>query len=141
MNLLGVLAFLLGSRANTPPPAPDLGPGQVVRIVATALRNNNSPIPNAGVFTAYGFASAANRAATGPYGRFLQIVKAPDFIPMLRAYPQEFGPIEISGDHAEQTLQVRLDNGESAEYRFSLSKQTAGLCRGCWMVDGVGRLR
>ena len=49
-----------------------------------ALRTNNSPAPNTGIYTAYRFSSPANHANTGPYGNFLQIAKHPDFAPLLR---------------------------------------------------------
>ena len=118
-----------------------LSPEAVVKTVVDALRNNNSPMPNAGVFTAYRFASPENHALTGPYGRFLRLVKSPDFEPMLRAHSGELGAIEVTGDRAEQSLRIRLDGGQSAVYRFNLSRQKAGAFRGNWMVDGVARLQ
>jgi Domain of unknown function (DUF5658) len=72
-----------------------------------ALRNYNSPIPNAGVFTAYRFASPANPAVTGPYGHFLRLVR------------------------------VHSDPGRDAVFKFILSRQREGPYRSCWMVDGV----
>ena len=141
MNLLAAIALLFQPAASVPRPNPGLAPEQVVKIVAEALGNNNSPIPNAGVFTAYQFASPANHAVTGPYGRFLQLVKLRDYAPMLRPdHPQEFLPIEVAGEHAGQTVRIHLDSGEIAGYRFSLSRQAEGSCRGCWMVDGVARV-
>ena len=108
MSLLLFWAFSFWLPPSAPQPRPDLAPAEVVRTVAAALRNYDSPIPNAGVFTAYRFASPANRAVTGPYGHFLRLVKSADFAPMLRGYPSDLGAIEIKDDHAEQILKVHL---------------------------------
>ena len=117
-------------------PNPELGPEEVVRTVADALRHNNAPMPNSGIFTAYRFASPENHAETGPYGRFLLTVKTADFAPMLHEYTGEFGPLRMSGDRAEQLLRIPAAH---ATFRFVLSRQKAGTYRGCWMVDGVLR--
>jgi hypothetical protein len=120
-------------------PAPDqrLTPAQVVELVVNALLHNNSPLPNAGVYTAYRFASPANHAVTGPYGRFLRTVKTPGFAPMLGNNRAEFGTIARDQDHASETVQVWTADGKVVAYRWDLSLQQEGAYRGCWMVDGV----
>jgi hypothetical protein len=136
MNLLP-LALLMA--ATVPPqPSPDLSPDDVVRIVATALRHYNSPTPNAGIYMAYQFASPANRAATGPYGHFLGAVKNRDFAALLHENPEEFGPIVVTNNYAEQKVTVHESGGHDVIFTFSLGRQRDGVYRGCWMVDGVG---
>jgi hypothetical protein len=132
-NLYTVLTVLMGS--GNPKRAAE--PGEVIQAVSTALRHNDSPIPNAGIFTTFQFASPANRAVTGPYGRFLQLVKSVDFAPMLRDNPQEPGELVVRGDHAEQTLRVRSKDGHGAVYKFDVTRQTGG----GWTVDGVSLLK
>lgn len=122
-----------------PQPLADLTPGDVVKTVVNALRNCNSPSPNAGVFVAYRFASPANHASTGPYGRFLRAVKSGAFAPMLRVYPSELDSIEINGK-AEQILRVHLNRDHDVAFKFTLSRQRDGPYRDCWMVDSVQRL-
>jgi len=107
-------------------------PDEAIHTVVSALRHNNSPIPNAGIFTAFQFASSANLAVTGPYGRFLGLVKNTDFAPLLEDNPQEFGALVLNGDHAEQILRVGPEDGRVAFYKFDVSRQTGG-----WTVDGV----
>ncbi len=136
MKLLAAVAFFFLPTPTTPRPNPGLAPAEVIRTVAEGLQKNDSPVPNAGIFTAYQFASPANRAVTGPYGRFLRLVRLPEFAPMLRDSPREFAPIQIDGDHAEQIVRI-LDPGGMAAYTFSLSRQQSGDYRGCWMVEGV----
>jgi len=137
-NLFVVLNVLIGPvqqarRASDP--------NEAIQTVTTALRNNNSPIPNAGVFTAFQFASPANHASTGSYGNFLMLVKLADYAPMLHDNPHELTGLVVNGDHAEQTLRVKLQQGgdtsyKTVSYRFDVTRQSGG----GWMVDGVSRL-
>jgi len=136
MSFLVFWAFF-GLPPSAPRPRPDLTPAEVTRTVVAALRNYNSPLPNAGVFTAYRFASPANRAVIGPYGHFLRLVKSADFAPLLRDYPSDLGAIDIKNDHAEQIVRVHSDPGRAAAFKFILSRQREGPYRSCWMVDGV----
>ncbi len=122
---------------TAPRPRPDMTPVEVVETVTAALRNYNSPISNAGVFTAYRFASPANHVVTGPYGHFMGLVKSADFAPLLHNYPAEFRAIAINGDRAEQIETVHSDRSHVAAFKFVLSRQKEGPCHGCWMVDGV----
>ena len=137
MNLLAIAVLLPGLAWGDPRPSPALDPGEVVRIVVDALGHNNSPIPNAGIFTAYRFASPANHAVTGPYARFLQIAKGGDSASLLSGRPAEFSAIDIRGGRAVQTVRIPGQAGPEHAFRFVLSRQTDGACRGCWMVDGV----
>jgi hypothetical protein len=140
MIAAGTWLLLAGLAVSPPRPHPELGPGEVIRTVAEALQNINSPLPNAGIFTAYQFASPGNRAATGPYGRFLRIVKGPESRPLLGKHAHEFGELVIRGDEAEQEVRLGQDDGTTITYRFILSRQTSPTCSRCWLVDGVLRL-
>jgi hypothetical protein len=135
---LWVASFL--SPSTPPQPRPDLNASQVVSLLVTALQNNNSPLPNAGVFTAYRFASPANHAVTGPYGHFFGLVKAPDYEALLHPHPLDVGTIAIKGDYAEQIVTVHPKPGKNAVFKFTLARQTGTFCHGCWMVDGVDKL-
>lgn len=141
--LIPYVALVLGipsSAAHAPRPSPALSPSEVVRAVVTALANNDSPLPNAGIYTAYHFASPRNRAVTGPYGHFLQIVRGEEARPLLQNHKTEFGSVEVAGDDAQQDVHLFSSTGLTLVYRFSLSRQPAGNCAGCWLVDGVVRI-
>jgi hypothetical protein len=140
MRFLALWLWIFGPSPAAPRPRPALTPVEVVETVTSALRDYNSPIPNAGVFTAYCFASPANQAVTGPYGHFMGLVKSGDFAPLLHHYPSETAAITIHGDHAEQIVTVHLDGSHDEAFKFSLSRQNSGPCLGCWMVDGVSRV-
>ena len=136
--------LLLASLAAAPPPNPGLGPGEVIRTVVQALQNRNAPTPNAGIFTAYQFASPDNRVTTGPYGNFLRLVKHPNFTPLLSRHATEYGPLSVSGEQAAQEVKFRMEDGRMVGFRFAVerqtSAQTSGRCTGCWMVVEVSPL-
>ena len=131
--------------AAAPRPNPGMGPHAVIRTVVEALHNHGSPAPNAGIFTVYQFASPGNRHNTGPYGKFLRLVKIPNFAPLLSHGITTYGPLTSSGDRAEEEISIRMDDGRDARFRIVVSRQTwqqtQGRCAGCWMVDGVIPLR
>lgn len=138
MTALLLLIFLVAQ----PKPNRSLGPDQVIRTVVEALHSHNSPTPNAGIFTVYQFASSANRQNTGPYGKFLRLVKLPEFAPLLASGGvTTYGPLALSGDRAEQEITIRQDPGRDTRFRFVLSRQTSqqtqGRCESCWMIDQV----
>lgn len=120
-------------------PNPSMDPAQVVKTVAEALGSADSPVPNAGIFIAYRFSSPAIHRIMGPYGRFMQVAKHPDFAPLLATHPREYGPVRVAGEAADQVVNVRMPDGRSVAFRFSLSRQKDGFCRGCWMLDAVQR--
>jgi hypothetical protein len=132
-NLFVVLNVLIGPEQQA---RRATEPSEAIQIVSTALRNNDSPLPNAGIFTAFQFASPANHASTGSYGNFLMIVKKADYAPMLHDNPHELTGLVVRGDHAEQTLRVKLKQGGTAAYRFDVTRQNGG----GWMMDGVVRV-
>jgi hypothetical protein len=67
------------------------------------------------------------------------------FCSLANAPRHEFGPLVVQGDHAEQEVSLRTDDGRVARFYFVLSRQssqqTQGRCAGCWMVDQVNVIR
>lgn len=136
-------ALALAASPDRPPdpePSPDLTPGEVVRVQVEALGRNDEPTPDAGIGAAFRFASPANRAATGPLGRFTQMVKE-GYGDMLTFDRAEYGLLRVEGDQAAQEVTLVQADGRRTTYLFALSRQTGGACDGCWMTDGVLRQR
>ncbi len=120
--------------ADRPEPSPDLTPREVVRIQLDALRRNDDPSPDSGIATAFRFASGANRAATGPLGRFARMLRNPLYRPMIDHASAEFGPVHVDGDVARLQVVLFGGAGQVAAYDFTLSRDIA---TGCWLTDGV----
>lgn len=125
--------------ADLPTPDPDYSPAETVGIQLAALRTNDDPYADAGIRTAYNFASPANRAATGPIDRFTAMVKGPQYRPMIDYVEAVRGPLERDGNTAHQTVTLTGTSGETCTYTFRVSLQSRGPFRGCWQTDRVLR--
>ena len=117
-------------------PSPELTPSSVVRIQVEAMKRNDVPRRDAGIAVAFRFASPGNRRATGPLPRFTAMIRAgyPGLLGFLRA---EYGEPTVSGDRAVQAVTLVQRDGRRVTYGFALSKQSGGMCDGCWLTDAV----
>ncbi|MGB7158130.1 MAG: DUF4864 domain-containing protein, partial [Tepidisphaeraceae bacterium] len=115
-------------------------PEEVVRLVTEAMGHNDTPAADAGITTAFAFASPGNKQITGPLARFVPMVKTPLYKPLLDYAKIEYAPIRVEGDYAEQLVTVTDERGEPAAFLWVLSRQAEGDFEDCWMTDGVTRL-
>ena len=122
-------------------PSPNYSPGDVIRIQLQALADNDHPYENAGIEIAFRFASPANKSATGPLERFIQMVHNPAYRPMLNHQEVVYGELQVEGNQAVQAVILITSSGERVGYVFTLSRQEGGTCHGCWMTDGVFRFK
>jgi hypothetical protein len=122
---------------DLPTPDPTENPEEVVSVQLEALRNNNDPYADAGIMTAYNYASPANRRSTGPLDSFIQMVKSPRYSVMIDFEEATRGPIEVSEREADQKVTITGDSGRTVTYEFGLSVQSEGMFEGCWMTDRV----
>jgi hypothetical protein len=145
-GLLLLPRFVLSDQppATTQPASPDtlkpdpaLGADAVVRIVMEALQQNDDK--DHGIEITFRFASPGNKQVTGPIERLQQLVKSPEYSPMLNFKTVEYGKIHIDGDNAVQAVRIVDSKGAPVVYIFQLSRQPDGEFKGCWMTDGVGR--
>lgn len=120
-----------------PTPDPSDDPERVVALQLDALATNDDPVANAGIKTAYNFASPANRRSTGPLDQFVAMVTGPRYAPMVDHVEATAGPVEVDGDRAEQRVTLTGPEGRTVTYRFGLSRQVGGEWDGCWLTDRV----
>ena len=133
-----------GEEAEPAPPArprPDLSPADVVRIQVAALGGNDAPHIDAGIETAFRFASPLNKRSTGPLARFRLIARSPTYRPLLNHVRAEYGGLRRRGGEVALPVIVTTPAGRRVGYTFFLSKQTRRPFQGCWMTDGVIRFR
>ncbi|MGB3617404.1 MAG: DUF4864 domain-containing protein, partial [Catalinimonas sp.] len=124
---------------DQPMPTPDLAPGAVVQLQLMALQQNDAQ--DRGIATAFNFASPANKEVTGPLSRFRQLLRTPDYAQLLNFDSFRAEEIRIEGDRAQQIVVVTDAYGQEVTYLFELSRQSRPPFQGCWMTDGVIRLR
>ena len=120
-----------------PDPSPEWTAAEVIRFQVEALQRNDEPYPNAGIATAFEFASPGNKAATGPLDRFTEMVHGPAYRDMLGFERAEYGMVKTDGDLAVQEVTLVHADGRRATYLFGVSRQSGGAYDGCWMTDAV----
>ncbi|EMA26503.1 DUF4864 domain-containing protein [Haloarcula argentinensis] len=123
--------------ADLPTPSETDSPSDAVALQLDALGTNDDPFENAGIMTAYNFASPANRRSTGPLDRFIAMVESPQYCPMIDFGEAVRGPVERTENYAEQRVTITGPNGRTTTYEFGLSVQSVGEFRGCWQTDRV----
>ena len=129
------------TKLTTTMPKPDILPENVVRIQLEALANNDTPYRNAGIEIAFRFASPANQQATGPLGRFIQLVRNPVYKPMIDHEIAKIGDLVVEGTRAMLPVYLTASDGKLVGYMFILSKQNGGPYDQCWMTDAVLRFK
>uniref|UniRef100_A0A7S4MB85 Ig-like domain-containing protein n=1 Tax=Odontella aurita TaxID=265563 RepID=A0A7S4MB85_9STRA len=122
--------------------SPSVPPDAVVRSQLLALQNDD-------MYTVFKFASPSNKAVTGPWQRFGEMVRTPPYAALVRHSRAEIMlTVSSSDDTAYRCLvQVWPDpNREPAmpappfvEYWWDLSRsfEKDSPYQGCYMVDGV----
>jgi hypothetical protein len=133
-------------RGHAPALAPDprLSADEVVGIVLDALARSDAQPESAsdadgGLEVLFAFASPANRAVTGSLERFGDLVREEAYRPLLGHRHAVRGALKADGDRARQRVIVTTRTGDRVAYTITLSRQTDGAHKGCWMTDGVTR--
>ena len=118
-------------------PDPSYDPSDVITIQLDGLANNDEPFDNAGIATAYNFASPSNRQSTGPFDRFVKMVTGPQYTPMIDHIEATTEPMQRDGHMAEQRVTLTGPDGRTVTYLFRLSDDRGGSLDGCWLTDRV----
>ena len=135
--LPGVAVASPAAEAALPRPSAELQPGDVVQIVIDALANNERPFPDAGIETAYNFASPTNRETAGSLDRFATVVKGPVFGMMINHRDSNLSQVVVEGDKALRLVQIIDADNETWYYAFRLGLQQDGDYAGMWLTEAV----
>jgi len=134
------LLLALGAPLWAQEPSPDLSPRQVVEAQLAAMQHNDEPEPDAGIRTAFRFASPSNRETTGPVERFIEMVKQPGYDALLNHRQTSLSPTTEKGGQARIKVHLIDAKGQESAFVWILSKQSASPYEGCWMTDSVFRV-
>lgn len=115
-------------------PTPELSPREVVELQLRAFRANDEA--DQGIGIAFRFASPRNRRATGPVGRFAQMMKGPLYRPMLVYDELILGETVVRGRVALQRVVLEVED-RRVSYDFYLVLQEGGTYDQCWMTEAV----
>jgi hypothetical protein len=116
-------------------PHPRYTAEEVVEIQLKALRYNDES--DRGIEITFRFASPSNRLETGPIERFVTMLKAPLYSPMLNHTSARFDPLQTDGKRAMQRVTLVSKDQLKIVYVFILSRQTVDPYVNCWMTDAV----
>jgi len=121
-----------------PAPHTERTPEDVLKTVLEALRTNDEPHEDAGLRTAFNFASPRFRTRVGgSLEEFVQELTDPINEPLVDHEEAKRGRLEVGdGDGSERVIVVGED-GETNTYQFYFEKVTDGKYEGCWMIDAV----
>lgn len=81
--------------------------------------------------------SGSSVNATGPFDRFVETVKGPQYAPMVDHVAATTGPMERDGDRAERRVTLTGPDGRSVTYASGLSRSHRGDLDGHWLTDRV----
>jgi hypothetical protein len=124
--------------SDKPVPRPDISPEEVVAIQLKAFQENDEK--DRGIETVFSFASPENKKYTGPLDFFKAMVKNPTYEPLLNLKKYDARKLHVEGNSAQQIVVITDKSGKKAAFLFTLSKQTEGPHKGCWMTSSVIRL-
>jgi hypothetical protein len=125
--------------APRPAPAPSLAPDSVVGIVLDAFSRFEGRRQTSALDVAYAFTAPANRAVIGSVERFGDVVADGAYRPLLGHRRAVRGALRVDGDHATQRVVVTAADGALVAYTFTLSRQSDGQYKDCWMTERVTR--
>lgn len=127
--------------SDLPTPNPEYGPEEIITLQLDALTDNDTPHENAGIQTAYNFASPANRRRTGPLPRFTRMVQNRRYSPMIDHMNTDRGELRRDDGPASQLVTLTGPDGRTVTYEFIVSRQDSGKWDACWMTDSVRVVR
>ena len=105
----------------------------------TALQHNNSPHPDAGVETLYGFAAARLRGQVGDLDAFERVLHNSLYAPLLEHVRATAEPLERHGRVARQIILVEGKGEAKTPYLFSLAQQSQPDAPPVWLLSGLAR--
>lgn len=125
------------SAADWVEPSPALSPAEVLEAQLSALANNDTPEPDAGIEATFALAHPANQAATGPIDRFADMLHGPQYGALINH--SEHVVQEVSRLDRVVAFEVQVVAADGALWRYSwvLEQVVEGALAGCWLSTSV----
>lgn len=130
-------------------PDPSIAPVEVVAIQLMGLKNNDLVETDFGIRQTWSFAHPKNRAVTGPFSRFTQMLKSPGYSMLLNHKSHEirkgFGASNGKTSSGEMRKQfdvlMETAKGDILYFSWVVQKVAAGKFKDCWMTVAVSAPR
>jgi hypothetical protein len=150
--VLAVIVWLACSAAyagDLVRPDPSIAPSEVVAIQLMALKNNDFVETDFGIRQTWNFAHPKNRNVTGPFARFAQMLKGPDYSVLLNHKSHEIRNgsgsskgMTSTGEMREQfDVLMETAKGDILYFSWIVQKVAIGQFKDCWMTVSVSAPR
>ena len=133
LALLAALPLRAGA-AELPRDRDNMLPSDVVRLQLEALQANDDE--DTGIARVWEYTSPRNRAANGPYARFVQMIHA-GFGDMLQSRDFRLGEGQSDAEGVQIPVRLTCAWGNAHGYIFLLSREHPGDVDGLWRTEGV----
>ncbi len=114
---------------------PTLQPEQVVARQVESMREGVLDADK--LIDCYSLATPSNRAQTGPFNNFVELVQAEPYAQLGLCKDYQVGTAVVTEGVAAVLVSLRTRDDRSMAFRFILEKQTEQPYVDCWMTAGV----
>ena len=149
LAVIGWLVSAVACAGELVKPHPSITPAEVVAIQLMGLKNNDLAETDFGIRQTWSFAHPKNRNVTGPFPRFVQMLKGPGYSVLLNHKSHEIrNSLEASkdttsNDKTRRRFDVFLETakGDILYFSWTVQKVAAGQFKDCWMTVSVSAPR
>ena len=138
---IAIIAFLslatVASASEVILPSQELSPQEVIRIQLSALQQNSTDMPSAGIEQTWAFAHPKNRAVTGPIERFEQMLKNKNYQCLLGHKEHRIQEVVVTPEIANYQVLIVSSDDKKFSFYWRLERVTEGPFTGSWMTTGV----
>ena len=113
---------------------------EVIKIQLEALKNNNLPYKDAGIFQTWEFAHPQNRQYTGPLSNFTLMMKSDSYSLMLNHTDHNVIFVSKNDYTANYFVELTDKSGDKFGFTWTVKKVLInGKFKDCWMTTGVSQ--
>ena len=113
---------------------------EVIKIQLEALKNNNLPYKDAGIFQTWEFAHPQNRQYTGPLSNFTLMMKSDSYSLMLNHTDHNVIFVSKNDYTANYFVELTDKSGDKFGFTWTVKKVLNNdKFKDCWMTTGVSK--
>lgn len=136
---MGLSHHSVAMAAELKAPNPSIEPIDVVRTQLEALMNNDTPEADFGIKQTWAFAHPSNRQNTGPYDRFVRLIKNPSYAPLIDHVSHTITEQNRSTTWVQFKVLMEDKNGDVLAFAWVVKKASVAPFVDCWMTSGVSQ--
>ena len=132
------IMFIATAKADLIKPKVGIEPVQVVKIQLNGLMNNDEPNLDDGIRQAWEFAHPSNKKYTGPFPRFINLLKSESYKMLINHLENEI--IEVFKSNNQYGFEVTILGNDKKYYKFQWVLERyyeEGPLKNCWLTTSV----